>query len=362
MKIAITGFANSGKTAVFNALTGQNNPTSIYPSNMEEPLMGTVKVPDMRVDKLSEIYKPKKNTYSTIEYMDFSALRKGDEAHNAKVYDYIKHSDTIVEVVRGFRDDSVLHPDEGINPLRDINNLETELILFDMDLVEKRLSRMEEASKKRGKKPDEAEKKILIKCKEALDMEIPLRLVDFSDEEVKALRHLQFISIKPKIIAINIAEDEINDPNYDPIVNETKKKLKLQDHAVLTLCGKIEMEIAQLPPDEAVEFLNDLGIKEPALNRLIQVSYGVVGLLSFFTVGEDEVKAWTIHNNDTALTAAGKIHTDIQRGFIRAEVVGYDDFIKSGSMVAAKQNGLVRLEGKTYIVHDGDIINFRFNV
>ncbi|MCI4625863.1 MAG: redox-regulated ATPase YchF [Candidatus Magnetoovum sp. WYHC-5] len=361
MKIAITGLANCGKTTVFNAVTALNAPISNYPSSMEEPLIGSVKVPDTRIETLSGIYKPKKTIYSTIEYMDYSGLKKGEQTHNKKVYDYIKHADTIVEVIRVFNDDAVVHPESSINPLRDALNLETELILFDMELVEKRLERMEEAAK-RGKKPDEAEKKVLLKCKETLDMEKPLRGVLFSEEELKSLRHLQFISIKPKIVVLNIAENDLGTDKHKALMTEITNNIHLSAEAIIALCGKIEMEIAQLTPTEAAEFLKELRITEPAYNKLIQLSYKVLGLMSFLTVGEDEVRAWTVDSGATALEAAGKIHSDIQRGFIRAEVIAYDDFIRSGSMTVAKQHGLLRLEGKTYIVSDGDIINFRFNV
>ena len=216
--------------------------------------------------------------------------------------------------------------------------------------------------KKRGKKPDETEKKVLVKCKEALEKETALRDMDFSEEEQKTMRNLQFMSIKPVVIVLNVSEKDLNSEETAGTTSELQKFFKGKQVKVLNLCGKIEMEIAQLSPEEATAFLNDLGIQEPALNRLIHVSYDLLGLISFLTVGEDEVRAWTIKKGTDAQKAAGKIHSDIERGFIRAEVVSFDAFISHGSMSAAREKGLLRLEGKTYEVKDGDIINFRFNV
>jgi GTP-binding protein YchF len=365
VRLAITGLSNSGKTTIFNALTGQNLETTIYPTISGEPTYGVVKVPDQRVDKLAEIYKPKKITYATVEYIDYIGLTKGDVAQNRKVFDLIKDVDAIVHVVRAFEDDSVLHPMNEVNHLRDIETLELELIFGDLELIEKRLARIEEGSKK-GKKPNLAEMSLLLKCKDVLEKEIPLRGISFSDEEQKIMRHLQFVSTKPEVVVINVAEGELNAEKALHLQKVAEKyfleKGLSETTKVVTLCGKIEMEIAQLNPAEAREFLDDLGIEEPALNKLIHLSYELLGLISFLTCGEDEVRAWTIKKGTNAQQAAGKIHSDIERGFIRAEVIRFDDFISSGSMSAARDKGLLRLEGKTYEVRDGDIINFRFNV
>ncbi len=370
MKLAIVGLSNSGKTTVFNALTGQNLETTIYPTVGGEPNVGVVKVPDMRINKLTEIYKPKKITYATVEYIDYIGLTKGDAQQNRKVFDLIKDADAVVHVVRAFEDDAVIHPMNEVNPLRDIDALELELIFGDLEFVEKRLQRMEEGAK-RGKKPNEAEKKLLTKCKDALEKETPLRDISFDEEEQKIMKPLQFISIKPEVVVINIGEKNLNTPNekelLDKAENYFREKHKnsslVTRHSSLSLCGKIEMEIAQLSADEAKAFLEDLKIKEPALNKLINVSYDLLGFISFLTSGEDEVRAWTITKGTSAHRAASKIHSDIERGFIRAEVIGYNDFISSdGDMAFAKSKGLLRLEGKEYIVRDGDIINFKFNV
>jgi GTP-binding protein YchF len=369
LKLAIIGLSNSGKTTVFNALTGQNLETTLYPTVSGEPHFGVVKVPDRRVDTLAGIYKPKKVTYATVEYIDYLGLTKGDAEQNRKVFDLIKDADAIVHVVRAFQNEAVSHPLNEINPLKDIETLELELILGDLEFVEKRLARMEESARK-GKKPSESEKRLLVKCKEALEKEIPLRNIHFDEDEEKAMKPLQFISIKPEVVVLNIGETELNTEKIKNVQadigtffgSRDKGSPGIRPHASLSLCGKIEMEIAQLSEEEARAFLDDLGIQEPALNKLIHVSYDLLGLISFLTVGEDEVRAWTIQKGTDAHKAAGKIHSDIERGFIRAEVVGYEEFIVSGTMHAAKEKGLLRLEGKTYQVKDGDIINFRFNV
>jgi hypothetical protein len=361
VKIAITGLANSGKTTLFNALTGQNLETTIYASLMAEPHLGVVKVPDARIEKLTEIYKPKKTAYATVEYVDYIGLTKGDVEQNRKVFDLVKDVDAVVHVIRGFEDETVVHPLGGVDPKRDAETIELEMIFGDLELVEKRLERMEQGAK-RGKKPDEAEKKLLLKCKEFLEGEKALRDAEFSDEEQKAMSHLQFMSIKPEVVVVNVGEKDVNSDKTAGTVAALQSFFSGKRVRVLGLCGKIEMEIAQLPPEEATAFLDDLGIKEPALNKLIHVSYDLLGLISFLTSGEDEVRAWTIMKGMNAQKAAGKIHSDIERGFIRAEVISYEDFISCGSMSAAREKGLLRLEGKTYEVRDGDIINFRFNV
>jgi len=365
VKLAIIGLSNAGKTTVFNALTGQSLDTTIYPTISGEPNFGVVKVPDKRIESLAEIYKPKKVTYASVEYLDYIGLTKGDIAQNGKVFDLIKDVDAIVHVVRAFEDDAVSHPMNDINPLRDIETLELELVFGDLEFVDKRLERMDEGSKK-GKKPNEAEKKLFLKCKTALEKEIPLRNIQFDDEEQKLMRPLQFISTKPEVIVINTAEGDLNSGKANALQSAvtdyvTEKGIG-ETTKVVSLCGKIEMEIAQLSADEAKAFLDDLGIEEPALNKLIKVSYDLLGLISFLTAGEDEVRAWTITKGTEAQKAAGKIHSDIERGFIRAELVSYDEFVADGGMSAARDKGHLRLEGKTYEVKDGDIINFRFNV
>jgi GTP-binding protein YchF len=356
MKIAIAGLSNSGKTTIFNALTGLTLETTVYPTTSGEPHYGVVKVPDERLDRLSEIFKPKKTTYSTVEYIDYLGLTKGDPKQNRSVLEFLKDSDAVLHVVRAFRDESVVHPLGDIDPVRDVSTLRTELILGDLELVEKRIESMELSAKK-GKKPSEAERAALTKCSEALEDEKPLRDIDFTAEDHVAMRHLQFMTLKPEILVLNISEDDIGSDN----VEKLQEKLR-ELGPVVALSGKVEMEISELPAEERTAFLEDLGIDEQALDKLIRISYEHVGLISFFTTVGDELRAWAIKKGSDALNAAGKVHSDIQRGFIRAEVVSYDDFIAAGSLPAAREKGTLRLEGKTYEVRDGDIINFRFNV
>lgn len=365
MKLAIIGLSNSGKTTVFNALTRQDIETTIYPSVSDEPRFGVVRVPDFRVSKLTEIYKPKKVTHATVQYIDHMSITKNNMDQNRKVFDLIKDVDAIVHVVRAFRDDSVFHPINGVNPMRDVEILELELIFGDLEFVEKRLDTIENALKK-GKKPDEKEKKLLLKCKDALENETPLRSINFDEEEQITMRSLQFISIKPEVVVLNINEKDLNSDRASNLQGDIQKyfegKQVSQTTKIVLLCGKTEMEIAELMPDEARLFLDELGIQEPVLNKLIHVSYDLLNLISFLTVGKKDVKAWTIKKGATAQKAAGKIHSDIERGFIRAEVISYENFVECGSMTAARDKKLMRLEGKAYEVKDGDIINFRFNV
>ena len=361
MKIAIVGLANSGRTTLFNALTGQNVETTVYASVVSEPHLGVVKVPDTRIDRLVEIYRPKKTTHATIEYVDYLGLTKGDMDQNRKVFDLIKDADAVVHVVRAFKDEAVVHPLGGMDPARDAQTVELEMIFGDLELVDKRLERMDQAAK-RGKKQDETERKLLLKCKEHLEQEKALRDVDFTEDETRSMSHLQFMSVKPVVVVANVGEGDMGTGLEKEVVAGMAGVFGGRHVKVLAVCGKIEMEIAQLSAEEARAFLEDLGIEEPALHRLIRVSYDLLGLISFLTVGEDEVRAWTIMKGINAQKAAGKIHSDIERGFIRAEVVSYDDFIAGGNMAAARDKGLLRLEGKTYEVRDGDIINFRFNV
>lgn len=364
MKIVITGLSNSGKTTLFNALTGQDIPTPPYPATEGEPHMGVVKVPDSRLDRLAEIFKAKKTTYSTVEYVDYIGITKGDIKQNRKVFEAIKDADTIVNVIRAFEEEAVVHPFDIVDPAADASTFETELRFGDLEFVERRIENME-LSRVKGKKPDEEEKKVLLKCKESLENDIALRDVRFTEEEIKSMRHMQFLSMKPEVAVVNIGESDINTERASDIVRKVKGLYgESQSVLVYELCAKAEMEIAGLPPEERKAFLDDLGIKSPVRDRLIRICYELLGLISFLTAGEKETRSWAIRKGSDAMTAAGKIHTDIQRGFIRAEVISYEDFMEKagGSMAAAREKGLLRLEGKTYNVKDGDIMEFRFNV
>ena len=369
MKLIVTGFSNSGKTTVFNALTGQDLETTTYSTSISaeiEPHHGIVKIPDSRVDKLTKIYEPKKTTYASVEYIDYLGIASGDVTQNSKIFNLIKDSDAIVHVVRAFEDDSIVHPMNNVNPVRDVSSFEDELILGDLEFVEKRLEKIEDQAKK-GKKKDDSDKGLLLKCKEALESETSLRNIEFNDDEKRQMLPYQFLTTIPEIIVLNISENDINSENTLNLQNDIAAYFQGKGLGsvppIIALCGKIEMEIAQLPADEAEIFLEDLGIEEPAMHKLCRVSYDALGLISFLTVGSDEVRAWTIKKGLAAQQAAGKIHSDIERGFIRAETVSYDDLIASdGEMAKVKEKGLARLEGKTYEIKDGDIINFKFNV
>jgi hypothetical protein len=366
MKLALIGLANSGKTTLLNALAGLALDTQPYPTTEGEPHLAVVKVPDERVDKLSAIFKPKKTTYATVDYVDFMGLIRGETAHNRKVFDFLRDADALVHVIRAFPSDLVLHPLDTVDALRDFNAVEEELILADLELVEKRLERMEEGRKK-GKPPDESERRALERCKGILDAEQSLRHSVFTAEEQKAVAHLQFVSSKPLLAVVNLAEEDLGGERRERLEAAFAERLaRYPEHhrpAAIFCSAKIEMEIAQLPPEEASAFLADLGIAEAARVKLIRASYALLGLISFLTAGEDEVRAWTIPRGLPALKAAGKIHSDLERGFIRAETVGYEDFMRVGAtMAAAKQQGVSRLEGKTYEMRDGDIVNFKFNV
>jgi len=369
MRLILTGLANSGKTTMFNALTGQSLEVPVYPTPVTEglePHRGIVKVPDPRLERLSKVFKPRKITHATIEYLDYPGITSGDTQHNLSVFKIIKDSDAILHVVRAFEDESVPHPSGRIDPLRDVALFEDELILGDLDFVERRLKRIEELSKK-GKKPDELDRRLLIKCKDALENETALRYVEFSPEERAKMLTYQFLTTMPEIIVLNIHERDIKSKRVHElmhgIIQYFSEKGTGTVPQVIDICAKIEMEISRIEEEERAEFLRELGLDEPAVDVLARKSYEALGLITFFTVVSNEVRAWTIKRGTKALEAAGKIHTDMQRGFIRAEVVHYDDFVASGeSMQVAREKGLIRLEGKDYVVHDGDIISIRFNV
>ncbi len=366
MKIGIAGYPNTGKTTIFNALTKGNIETTPYATTSVEPNIGTVKVPDKRIDLLTSAYKPKKVIFADVNYIDIVgiAMGSGRDEKTAKVLYHLRDVDALIQVVRGFSDDNVPHVSDVIDPLADAQNFELELILRDLELVENRLVALKKSLKKTAdKKTLQAEQAVLTKCLETLENENPLRQLEFEAEEEKLLRAYQFLSMCPEIVALNVGEDDLNSDDTKKTIAALEEYYSGKNTMVVCVCAKIEEEIGQLDADEAAMFLDDLGIDEPALNKLIHSSYELLGLMPFFTVGEDEVRAWTIKRGTTAAKAAGKIHSDIERGFIRAELISYDDYVASDkSMVKAKEKGLVRLEGKNYIMRDGDIVNFRFNV
>ncbi len=363
MKIGIIGLPKSGKTTIFNSLTRQNAAVSSFATGKTGPNIGIAKVPDPRVGVLSDMFKPKKTTHSTGEYIDMVGFSVGlsKDADAQKGLAPIKDVEAMIHVVRCFEDESVPHSLGNVDPLRDIQTLELELILYDHSLIEKRLEKLD-AQTKKGQKIPEDEKALLLRCMESLEKETPLRALNFSEEEDKIMRAYQFLSIRPELIILNIGEEDLVSDRVKVWSEKANKMSEGKEIAIVSLCGKIEMEISQLDPSETSEFLKELNIDEPALNRVIRASFDLLGIIPFFTVGEDEVRSWIIRKGVPAPKAGGKIHSDIERGFIRAEVIAYNDLISSGTMARAREKGLVRLEGKTYIMKDGDIAEFRFNV
>jgi hypothetical protein len=353
VKIAITGLSNSGKTTVFNALTGLNLETPPYPSvgaSVKEPHIGVVKVPDKRLDHLCSLYKEKKCIHATIEFLDYAGIiiagSGGDHSHNTSVFEFIKEADAILHVVRGFSDDSVPHPMQSLDPIRDIKSFEAELILGDLELIEKRIERINLSTKK-GLTKGEEDKLLLAKCKEALEHEQPLKSISFTEQEKRLMLSYQFMTTKPEIILINTGEEGLKAEQsrkagwkHDTI-SYFKNISPECIPPVISLCGKLEMEISQLPESERQEFIKGLDIGESAIDRLCRVSYETLKLISFFTIGKNEIKAWTISKGTEALKAAGKVHSDMERGFIRAEVVHFDDFISvNGDMTKAREKVL----------------------
>lgn len=362
MKAGIVGLPLCGKTTLFNVLTGRHVQTGGY-SGSTGPNIGIVKVPDERIDRLSEIFQPKKTTYASVEYVDVAGLSQGNVrggGADSQLLTHVRNVDLIIHVVRTFTNERVPLPEDGLDPLRDIETLNLELMLADLGIVEKRIEKLQADIKKKGQKEKEQELHLMERLKECLEQEQPLRHIDFSEDEQRLLRGYQFLTAKPMLVVLNIGEDELQQPEaYKSVVEENAT----QGIPTVLLSAEIESEITQLEEQEDIEaFMQDMGIAELGLSRLIRISYKLLGLISFFTVGTDEVRAWTITHGTKAVQAAGVIHSDLERGFIRAEIISYDDFLEQGTLATAKQHGVVRVEGKEYVVQDGDIMNVRFNV
>ena len=361
MKIAIIGLSNSGKTAVFNALTRRTAETTAFSSGRLEPNLALVKVPDSRLEVLAQIYRPRKVTAAEVQYVDvmngFRAEKDRKDGLSAELLGYVGTADALLHVVRAFEDEKVPHPLDSVNPQRDLGLVELELIFSDLMIIERRLERLEKDLRKlsgQERNISAAEQDLLGRLKVALEDEKPIRDVELSSQEEKLLRGYQFLSMKPVLVVLNIGEDQIPDPR--PLECTHAKSL------VVPLSAKVEAELTQLDDSDAREFMESLGIHEPARDRVIKSSYALMGLISFLTVSKDEVRAWTIRQGTIAVEAGGVVHSDIQRGFIRAEVVSFQDLARAGNMVTAKKQGRVRLEGKEYVVKDGDISHFLFNV
>ena len=374
----ITGLPYTGKTTLFNLLTGGHAATGAFAGAEAETNVGVAKVPDERVDKLSALFKPKKTTYAEVTYRDLGLTHSAEKATLAslakggplpsgispqKLGD-LRSSDALAHVVRAFRDPSVPHVDATVDPVRDLHSLELELLFADHGVAERRLERIEpelRAAKGAEREARERERAVLQKAMSALDSETPLRDLDLDDEERKAVRGFRFLTLQPQLIVANIDDADVARP--DAVLGPLRAAAaKHKRAAVVPVCAKLEAEIAELPPDEATAFRAELGVSEPALHRVIHATYDLLGLISFFTTGEDEVRAWTVPANTPAQQAAGAIHSDLERGFIRAEVIRWDELLKTGSEANAKKVGLMRTEGKQYPVADGDCVHVLFNV
>lgn len=365
MKLGIVGLPNVGKSTLFNAITQAGAESANYPFCTIEPNVGTVAVPDERLDKLAEMYEPEKITPAVIEFVDIAGLVKGaskGEGLGNKFLANIREVDAIIHVVRAFEDDNIVHVEGSIDPIRDIETINFELIFSDLEIIARRIDRVKKLMKGGDKKfADELE--FLERLSAELEKGTSARALDYTEEEKEMLKELSLLTIKPVIYAANVAEDDYGkDEDENEFVKKIKEFAAREKSGVMVISARIEEEIAELDKEEKVLYLNELGATESGLDKLIKASYSLLGLISYLTAGKPEVRAWTIKKGTKAPQAAGKIHSDFERGFIRAEVVSYADLIENGGMAQAKEKGLVRSEGKEYVVEDGDIILFRFNV
>lgn len=365
MKLGMVGLPNVGKSTLFNAITKAGAESANYPFCTIEPNVGVVSVPDKRLDVLEEMYSTKKKVYTAIEFYDIAGLVKGaskGEGLGNKFLSHIREVAAIVHVVRCFDDGNVVHVEGSVDPIRDIETINLELIFSDLEVLERRMEKSVKLVRS-GDKTAKFEYGVMERIKEQLEANKPVRTLEVTEEEDAFIKSLFLITSKPVLYACNISEDDVMEGNFDnDYVKRVKEYAAAENSEVMVVSAKIEEELSGLEDDEKAEMLSEYGLDESGLDKLIETSYKLLGLMSYLTAGVQEVRAWTIKRGTKAPAAAGKIHSDIERGFIRAEVVGYDDLVECGSEAAAKEKGKFRLEGKDYVMQDGDVVNFRFNV